>query len=121
MAAKAKRTDFPHIMSVVKLTLLLSTVIMIFFVVLAQGFGMGVISFPDAARGGVNGKPVSTVPGNGNVGLMCPEIYSPVCGSDGKTYPNGCYANRRNVEIECNGECPCGDGDIFEVNPPLVY
>ena len=29
-------------------------------------------------------------------GCVCPAVYRPVCGSDGRTYSNGCEAN-------CNG------------------
>ena len=31
-----------------------------------------------------------------NSGCVCPAVYRPVCGSDGRTYSNGCEAN-------CNG------------------
>jgi hypothetical protein len=33
----------------------------------------------------------------------CYDIYEPVCGVDGVTYPNDCYA--KNVEIDYSGEC----------------
>jgi hypothetical protein len=36
---------------------------------------------------------------------VCPENYAPVCGVDGITYPNECFAQCANVRIERTGEC----------------
>jgi hypothetical protein len=38
---------------------------------------------------------------------ICTEEYNPVCGVDGQTYSNPCFAQCEQVKIKCEGECPC--------------
>ena len=41
----------------------------------------------------------------GCANYICPADWDPVCGVDGNTYSNICYADRQNVEIDYAGVC----------------
>lgn len=38
-------------------------------------------------------------------GMFCPTVWEPVCGKNGRTYSNACFAKMAGVEIASKGEC----------------
>jgi Kazal-type serine protease inhibitor domain len=45
-------------------------------------------------------------------GVNCLDVYQPVCGCDGVTYSNGCYASVAGIKSYTQGECGGGGGTI---------
>lgn len=41
---------------------------------------------------------------------VCIEIFDPVCGVNGMTYSNICFAELEGIGVACSGECPCETG-----------
>ncbi|TRY71200.1 hypothetical protein TCAL_10673 [Tigriopus californicus] len=37
----------------------------------------------------------------------CPDVYEPICGQNGETYQNACFAGCKAVLVDCEGKCPC--------------
>ena len=49
---------------------------------------------------------------------VCPEVYDPVCGADGNSYQNSCYAECEDIEYYLDGEMdntnPCNPMECFD-------
>jgi hypothetical protein len=48
--------------------------------------------------------------GKPNPSINCLDVWRPVCGCDGVTYSNGCYANRAGVKSYTEGACDGSGG-----------
>jgi hypothetical protein len=49
---------------------------------------------------------------------ICPMIYHPVCGADGRTYPNACHAERAGVNLAHGGACESGASPLSAAPAP---
>jgi hypothetical protein len=63
----------------------------------------------DLGSGGFRGWDVDHCGESGSCeplpGPFCPAFFDPVCGCDGSTYSNDCFAHAAGVNIEFYGEC----------------
>ncbi len=55
---------------------------------------------------------------SGGDDCVCPEIWDPVCGADGETYSNSCYADCEGVDYymdgEMNNDNPCNPMECYQ-------
>jgi hypothetical protein len=66
--------------------------------------------FPDGSCG--RAPDLSLVEGEcafGGPGVVCAQIFQPVCGCDGEIYPSACVARAARVPIAHEGLCLCGE------------
>ncbi|MEZ4886701.1 MAG: Kazal-type serine protease inhibitor domain-containing protein [Chitinophagales bacterium] len=58
-------------------------------------------------------------PSKVNSDQVCPTLYSPVCGCDGRTYNNLCEAQKKGITSTKKGKCPAGTIPT-PINKPCV-
>ena len=86
-----------------------------------QSVSMSLIGPPRFDGGGLNptcsfGDSITPV-----TGVMCPFDYSPVCGSDRKTYSNSCHASVSGACVVYSGVCKTEDlVTELPVSPPTM-
>jgi hypothetical protein len=52
--------------------------------------------------------------------VFCIEIFAPVCGVNGKTFSNACFAGGEGIDIAHDGECT-GDEAIVLTEEPSTF
>jgi hypothetical protein len=72
--------------------------------------------FPDGSACGAADRPGLCEPRP----QLCPDVFQPVCGCDGKTYGNGCQANAAGTDVASQGPCACQPQDCGPPPPVAI-
>jgi len=88
-----------------------SAVGLIFVVII--GIVAVVMFVPVSSQGSIFNMIISSEPEP----IACILIFAPVCGADGVTYDNACFAGAEGVDIAHNGECTMDQGMLLVPEP----
>ena len=80
-----------------------------------RGFGGGGgTTTPLGVKPPIGEPSQGSLPPIGAEGSVCPREFHPVCGTNNRTYPNKCFADKDNVSVAKEG--PCGEGLGFNMD-----